>query len=307
MATLKVGRTRRVRATSTASSAHEIDDSMRRSCRGFPARTRTAACGPSRGLPPSLRLAYADSASTKATNEFIEPNAANDAIAANTENALRRLPDACFSRFAYVRDGSPPDIHKNIRRQCEAFLRDFNDCPELVVPQASLSGEMGAAGGSTDSHTAAQNTTDAANPAELNTKWIRKALRTLLAASNASDEIDRPQLQAFCGFLQALIDARPAAQASLVCAFCRSESTVTARAFEFGGNYFNRLQKIPDVAAHSTGDVVFLLLGCLAGKGISEIWSHEAMQALPMTHLAFLNALASAAVKKPNAVKRRAA
>jgi hypothetical protein len=288
-----------VRAASTASSSHAIDDSMRRSCRGFPARTRNSACGNSRrGSPPALRLAYVGNECAKA------PDATGAANAANAANAAGGFADASVKHFPPLREARPPNVYDNIRQQCEAFLRDFNGCTEVAAACVPVLVEENAHRRRSNSVRAARVKTEVVNSPDPGTGWMRRALRRLLLTPDSRAEVEALHLHAFCGFLQALIDARPAAQPSLVCAFCRSESSATARAIEFSRNYFDRLQRIPEVAAQSAGDVVFLLLGCLAGKGINEIWSHEAMQALPIAHLAILNALASAAAKEPKAVKR---
>jgi hypothetical protein len=302
MADSKVGRTRRVRAASTTSTTREMDDSIRRSCRGFPARTRNAASRqPRSGVSPALRLAHADSDDT------------------NAADPAGKLVDW---RHRHCPQGTrPPNIHDKIRHQCEAFLRDFNGCLELAAATAECVEEAGALlvehvgglDGGTDSR-ACERGTDASQPSpvtdgtmiagEQNGARMRAILRRLVIATGGRAESASAQLQAFCRFLQSLIEARAGAHPSLVRAFCQSQSTDTASATEFARNHFDRLQNMPELTLYVGGDVVFLLLGCLAGKGINEIWSREAMQALPIAHLAYLNALASAAAKRPEAVKR---
>jgi hypothetical protein len=286
MADSKVERTRRMRAASTTSSAGEIDDIISYSCRSVPARAHNAERRrPKSGLP-ALRLAQVDSQ---------DDNAANPG---------GQLPDVGGPHFHVPLGTRPPSVHENIQHQCEAFLRDFSSCPNLATPPLQSAGQKGLVHGGTGSSETAPGTAIAVTAIELKGMRVRTALRSLVSAPGVCAEAVSVQLQAFCGFLQSLGEARAGTHPSSVRAFCQSESTITASAMEFARNHFDRLQNTPEVALHAGGDVVFLLLGCLAGKGINEIWSSEAMHALPIAHLAYLNALASAAVKKPGAVKR---
>lgn len=286
MADSKVGRTRRARTASTTSSGHE-GDIVRRSCRGFPARTLDAACRrPRSGLTPSSRLGTSAGADT---------NVAIDAGQCTGQCGAQRT-DRPGTRL--------PNVHEIIRQQCDAFLRDFSASREFASRHAPATQASRMADGGTASSHALLDVSSMARPAEPTPEYTRRAVRRLVLAPGFRAEAASMQLQAFCGFLHSLIEVHPNFQPAFMHAFCQSGAREAARAIEFARDHFDRLREIPEVASHAGADVVYLLLGCLAGKGIDEIWSRETTQALPIAHLAFLNALASAATKRPAAVTR---
>ena len=286
MADSKVGRTRRVRTASTTSSGHE-SDIVRRSFRGVPARTLDGACRrPRSGLMPYPRLGPSAGADT------------NLAIAAGQCSGL------CGAQCTDRSGTRLPNVHEIIRQQCEAFLRDFSDSREFANLRTPAMQGSRVAGGDTASSYAFLDASSMARPAEPKSETTRTAVRRLVLAPGFRAEAASMPLQAFCGFLHSLIEVHPNFQPAFVHAFCQSGAREAVQAIEFARDHFDRLQEIPEVASHAGGDVVYLLLGCLAGKGIDEIWNRETMQALPIAHLAFFNALASAAAKRPAVVKR---
>lgn len=282
MADSKVGRTRRVRTASTTSSGHE-SDIIRRSCRGVPARTIDAACRrPRPGLMSSARLGTSAGTDT------------NAAIAAGL--CAAQCPNRSGTRSA--------SVHDVIRQQCEAFLRDFSASRQFAGQRTSATQGSREAGHGAAASYPLSGVSTVARPAVPKPETLRRALRRLVLAPGFRAEAASVQLQAFCGFLHSLIEVHPNFQPAFMRAFHQSRAREAAWAIEFARNHFDRLQEIPEIRSHAGGDVVYLLLGSLAGKGIDEIWSREAMQALPISHLAFLNALASAAAMRPAAMKR---
>ncbi|MDB5824761.1 MAG: hypothetical protein JWR21_3465 [Herminiimonas sp.] len=305
MGDLKVGKTCRVQAASTACSAREMDGILELSCSGFPARMRDAVCPvESIGLPPGVRLANRDGREGNAADAANAMNATHATHAASMASAAWQLHDVRRFQRPTRQGRRPPSVHDNIRQQCEAFLRDFSGDQTSSKLHDQAAGDTGMHDSGSGSGPIAVISPGAVQSGELNQERMRAALRTLVLAPGHGTEAASAQLQAFCRFLQSLAEERPGARPSYIRLFCGSASIASTRAIEFARNHFDGLKSIPEVAAHTGGDVVFLLLGCLAGKGIDEIWSREAMRALPIAHLAHLNALASAAANRPEAVKR---
>jgi hypothetical protein len=226
--------------------------------------------------------------------------------AADTNAAIAggQCPGVCGAQCTNRSDTRLLNVHEIIRQQCDDFLRDFSAGGEFEGQGTpATQGSCVAADGTADSH-ALSGVSTLARPAAPKPETMRRALKGLVLAPGLRAEATSMPLQAFCGFLRSLIAVHPNFQPAFVRGFCQSRVPEAAWTIEFARKHFDRLQEISEVASHAGGDVVYLLLGCLAGKGIDEIWSREAMQALPITHLAFLNALASAAGKRPEPVKR---
>lgn len=181
-----------------------------------------------------------------------------------------------------------PEVHECIRQQCEAFLHEFSNSPahvQLRVRSNGASVMVPEAGG-------------------MKSESIRRTLRSLVFAPEVGAESMNAQLQAFCHFLICLVSVDPDTQPGFLRTFYQSKSPVTAAAIHFARHCFVRLQDIREIASRSAGDVIYLLLGCLAGKGINEIWTRDELESLPIAHLAYMNALASATARNPVAIKR---